>query len=357
LRERVQQLEAMLERQRGTAPSAGKLWPSPRNEVLAQDRAVEADNPNPQQVASGNPATMDRIEEPRQSLSPSTGNTSSHHMGACRKNSSSSPLTDSMSEGPSKHTVERLISASAQLMFDRSSGRVRFFGPVTAFHHYLEKGPEHNIYGRAREQRRRVESVLKNLLPETHDHLMDGFWTHYCPILQVVDKAVFLRDKELGEGQSYGGVLHICLLAIGFKYADMTRPDIQRLALPGRESILHKEAKYLMEFEMEEARVPSLYALLILSELEAGCGRDTAGWMYAGTYCSPVPPPLRVSAQRRYIAGMAFRLAFDLGLDLDCSALNLSSSERQARHHALQKCIAYDKSVNTHVTLGSSKGA
>jgi len=108
--------------------------------------------------------------------------------------------------------------------------------------------------------------------------------------MQVVDRAVFEEDMKIGgESLAYSGFLHICILAMGYKYADTTRPDIQRLSLGNKESTLHKEAKYLVEYEFEKpGGIPSVQALLILGQIETGCGRDAIGWMYAGMISSNV---------------------------------------------------------------------
>jgi hypothetical protein len=53
-------------------------------------------------------------------------------------------------------------------------------------------------------------------------------------------------------------------------------------------------------------------------------GRDNTGWMYAG---------------------MACRLAFDIGLHLDCRNMGLPESEVQIRDMTLWACVVYDKLV------------
>jgi len=72
---------------------------------------------------------------------------------------------------------------------------------------------------------------------------------------------------------------------MGYRYADTTRPDIRNLTLTNKESTLHREAKYLVEFEFENpGGIPCVQALLILGQLESGCGRDSVGWTYAGKF-------------------------------------------------------------------------
>jgi hypothetical protein len=101
--------------------------------------------------------------------------------------------------------------------------------------------------------------------------------------MHIVDKEAFYRNIENIGSQYYSGFLHICILAMGFRFADTTKPEIQQMTLSERESTLHREAKYLFDYELEKkGELAQLQALLILGDLECSLGRDNAGWMYAG---------------------------------------------------------------------------
>jgi hypothetical protein len=70
---------------------------------------------------------------------------------------------------------------------------------------------------------------------------------------------------------------------MGYRFADCSRPDMQRITVAPRESWLHREAKYMLDFELERpGGITSVVALLILGDLECGVGRDNLGWLYAG---------------------------------------------------------------------------
>lgn len=71
-------------------------------------------------------------------------------------------------------------------------------------------------------------------------------------------------------------------------------------------------AKTLLESELENPCLATIQALVILSAYEASCTRDTKGWLYSGE-----PKRSAISAFLLTWAGMAMRLAFDLGLHLD----------------------------------------
>lgn len=220
--------------------------------------------------------------------------------------------------------VSRLLSTRGHLSFDQLSGRLRYYGPTTNCHIYSELDIDDSKSARDNhEQARRAEKIIRTLPLETHDYLMGLFWTHYNGVLHVVHEEAFNEDRETGKTQFYSGFLHICILAMAYRFADKSRSDMQRIALPDRESTLHREAKYMLDLELERpGGIPSVAALLILGDSEVGVGRDNAGWMYSG---------------------MAMRLCFDLGLHLDSRQSGMSAREVDIRRMTLWACYIYDR--------------
>nr|POF04266.1 putative transcriptional regulatory protein [Quercus suber] len=152
---------------------------------------------------------------------------------------------------------------------------------------------------------------------------MHLFFQHYNSVLHVVHEEAFVTDKENGGTRFYSGFLHMCILTMGYRFADKSRPDIQRIALPDRDSTIHREAKYMLDLELERpGGIPSVGALLILGDSEVGVGRDNVGWMYAG---------------------MAIRLAYDVGLHLDNRQSGMSQLEVDIRNMTLWACVIYDR--------------
>lgn len=179
--------------------------------------------------------------------------------------------------------VSRLLSTRGHLSFDQLSGRLRYFGPTTNCHVHSELGVAVGSSQESLEQARRAEKTIRFLSMETHDYLMNLFWQNYNAVLHVLHQEAFQEDRESGRTQFYSGFLHVCVLAMGYRFADRTRPDMQKISLPGRESTLHREAKYMLDFELERpGGIPSVVALLLLGDLECGVGRDNLGWLYAG---------------------------------------------------------------------------
>jgi hypothetical protein len=121
------------------------------------------------------------------------------------------------------------------------------------------------------EQSRRAERIIRSLPIETYDYLMELFWQCYNPVIHVLHQEAFNEDREAGRSQFYSGFLHVCVLAMGFRFADKQRMDIQKIALPQMESTLHREAKYMLDHELERpGGIPSVVAMLLLGDLECG---------------------------------------------------------------------------------------
>jgi hypothetical protein len=86
----------------------------------------------------------------------------------------------------------------------------------------------------------------------------------------------------------------------------------------------------MMNDEHEKPRLTTVQALALMSVREAGCGREAKGWVYSG---------------------MSFRMACDLGLNLNEGALpgvkdsHLDEEEIDARRITFWGCFLFDKYV------------
>ena len=178
--------------------------------------------------------------------------------------------------------VHRLLSTKGNLSFDQLSGRLRFFGPTANSHVYAES-PDQLDSREPPEQVRRAERIIRSLSPPTYDYLMNHFFEYYNSIIPVIDRDAFEADRESQNPKFYSSFLHISILAMGYRGCDTDREDMKRISLGHRESTLHREAKYMLDIELERpGGIPSVQALLLLGDLECGVGRDNTGWMYAG---------------------------------------------------------------------------
>lgn len=180
--------------------------------------------------------------------------------------------------------VHMLLSTRGHLSFDQLSGRLRFFGPASNFHIYADNDNSIDIR-ESPEQVRRTERIIRSLTIETHDYLLELFWEHYNAVLHIVHREAFSEDMHNAHSKYYSGFLHICILAMGYRFADLEREDMKKITLGNRECTLQREAKYMLDMELERpGGIPSVQGFLLLGDLECGVGRDNTGWMYAGKY-------------------------------------------------------------------------
>ncbi|PWY84942.1 hypothetical protein BO70DRAFT_231181 [Aspergillus heteromorphus CBS 117.55] len=161
-------------------------------------------------------------------------------------------------------------------------------------------------------------------------HLMTMYFTWHYPFFTTLAKDLFYRDYVRGVPSQYCSTLLVnAMLALGCHFSDWegAREDPRNSATAGDH--FFKEAKRLF-FENDEhanAKLCTVQALALLSVREAGCGRETKGWVYSG---------------------MSFRMAFDLGLNFDSTSLgarNLSEDEVDARRITFWGCFLFDKYV------------
>lgn len=240
-------------------------------------------------------------------------------------------------------------------------GHSRYIGITTNYHIYS------NMYHAEKEETRRdrennaarTREVLANIPFEAHRHLINQFWSCYNTIIHIIHRRAFELDSGMmvggggssdgngngngsddnrepemipsagssntntGSGSYYSPFLHVCMLAIGYRYADRTRPDVQAFATPDGESLLHEEAKRLVDHELQmPGGIPSLQSLLLLGDLECGVGRYNTGWLYAG---------------------MACRLIFDLGLNRQISQAGQSRLDMEVKRTVLWGCVVLDR--------------
>ncbi|KAK0714382.1 fungal-specific transcription factor domain-containing protein [Apiosordaria backusii] len=219
--------------------------------------------------------------------------------------------------------VRRLLSARGSHSFDPSAGRVRFFGPTANSHVHGKSTCLFDTQGRP-DLARRAATLIEALGSSTMDYLTKCFWEHYYYSgSMVVDRVAFETGRIAQDAKFYSPFLHLTLLAIGYRFADRTRDDMKKLAVGSRESTLHREAKGLLEVEIDQGGgVPSVQGMLLLADLEFGVGRDSAGWMYLG---------------------IANRLAFDIGLHVNYSGADISEMEKRLRRQVMAGCIAFDR--------------
>jgi hypothetical protein len=216
--------------------------------------------------------------------------------------------------------LNRLLSKTGHLNID--AGRLRYFGPTTNLHIYDTSNQDLSL-PTLRKAEGEASTMIEQLSGETHAYLLKQYWDHYNPIIEVVPREPFMQGYRTDDTELYSTFLHLTVLALGVRFAPKERSDIMQLMVSPYESSFHRQSKQLVERELEKGgRLPSIQALLLLSDLECGCGRDMMGWMYAG---------------------MACRLFFDMGLNVDGLSLGLSRWDAEVRQKVSVACLLTDK--------------
>lgn len=171
-------------------------------------------------------------------------------------------------------------------------------------------------------------------------HLMTMYFTYHYPFFTTLSRDLFNKQFMEGKQDDDPARTEYCtsllvnvMLALGchFTTDPRARSDPSDPATAGNH--FFKEAKRLI-YENDEHETPNLatvQALALMSVREAGCGRESKGWLYSG---------------------MSFRMAMDLGLHLDPGTLTesdtLSEEVEDARRITFWGCFLFDKYVPYH---------
>ncbi|KAL9111020.1 MAG: hypothetical protein Q9227_004453 [Pyrenula ochraceoflavens] len=134
-------------------------------------------------------------------------------------------------------------------------------------------------------------------------HLINLYFCWHYAYFTTLSKDLFYRDFLMGRPSQYCSPLLVnVMLALGCHFTSWTaaRADPENSATAGDH--FFQEAKRLL-FDNDEhtnAKLCTVQALGLMSVREAGCGRENKGWVYSG---------------------MSFRMAVDLGLNVDAPVL------------------------------------
>ncbi|KKZ67927.1 hypothetical protein EMCG_06458 [[Emmonsia] crescens] len=175
-------------------------------------------------------------------------------------------------------------------------------------------------------------------------HLLTMYFTWHYAYFTTMSKKLFYRDFVKGRPTQYCSPLLVnAMLALGCHFSSWpaARRDPKDSATAGDH--FFKEAKRLIleNDEHEKAKLCTVQALALMSVREAGCAREGSGWVYSG---------------------MSFRMAYDLGLNVDGTGIashSLTEEEIDARRMTFWGCFLFDKCWSNYLgrqpqLLGSS---
>ncbi|KAF4966195.1 hypothetical protein FSARC_6079 [Fusarium sarcochroum] len=164
-------------------------------------------------------------------------------------------------------------------------------------------------------------------------HLINMYFNWHYPYFTTLSKTLFFQDFLRGKGGIGRGTVYCssllvhAMLALGCHFTSVAGA----YGTPGdsrtKGDHFFAEAKRLIveNDEYEKPRLVTVQALALMSVREAGCAREAKGWVYSG---------------------MSFRMAEDIGLNLDVGQLDkerMSDYEIDARRITFWGCYLFDK--------------
>ena len=163
-------------------------------------------------------------------------------------------------------------------------------------------------------------------------HLLNMYFTWHYTYFTTLSKALFWHDFLLGNSSKLSKrkteyctpLLVNAMLALGCHFTSwpQARADPKDSATAGDHFFREAKRLILENDEHEKPKLATVQALALMSVREAGCGREARGWVYSG---------------------MSFRMACDLGLNIDSGSADLDEAEVDARRITIWGCFLFDK--------------
>lgn len=202
---------------------------------------------------------------------------------------------------------------------------LRYFGPTSNLHLLSSiiwtRRPNSNIEfkGRAAVE---AAGLQYGVDPVKRDHLLNLYWTWHHPFYNITKKSLFLRDMELYDSGRASQAKYYSPVLLNAMLACASLLDDNYSEADG----FHLKTRILIDIEVEDPRMTTIQAGAILANFEGVCDRDTRGWTYAG---------------------MAIRMALEMGYHLDCSSWvekNLMSQEEaDMRKTTFWGCFVFER--------------
>jgi hypothetical protein len=160
-------------------------------------------------------------------------------------------------------------------------------------------------------------------------HFMNMYFCWHYAFFTTLSKELFYRDFLAGTPSQYCSSLLVnVMLALGchFSLKPEARADPDDAGTMGDHYFAEAKRLLYEDDEFANAKICTVQALALMSVREAGCGHESKGWVYSG---------------------MSFRMACDLGLNVDAAPINESSrltdEDIDARRITFWGCFLFDK--------------
>ncbi|KAK3390441.1 fungal-specific transcription factor domain-containing protein [Podospora didyma] len=247
------------------------------------------------------------------------------------------PIDDDFAANPSVEGERELARKMGELRLE--NGSVRFIGGTS---HLIYLGDPTNVPDEPESDNYPLnEEPITSWSEVTKDtqlviHLINMYFNWHYPYFTTLSKSLFYRDffrgKPLGQPRSTvycSSLLVNAMLALGCHFTSVSGAFAHAGDSRTKGDHFFAEAKKLIieNDEYEKPRLTTVQALALMSVREAGCGREAKGWVYSG---------------------MSFRMAQDIGLNLDIGGLakekdSLNEQEIDARRITFWGCFLFDK--------------
>ncbi|KAI9148115.1 Nitrogen assimilation transcription factor nirA [Paramyrothecium foliicola] len=211
----------------------------------------------------------------------------------------SASLNDEQRENISENELAEMLGS---FNLD-DGGELRYFGACSNFHLVQHKNAFKDASSStARQEGNEAANRAFGPLDMPRDlrnHLLDLFWSWQNSWQYVVARDIFLADLDANKSTRFcSPLLLAAIYAIASRYSDRpeVRTDTDDPETAG--AMYAARAKVMLQHEWQAPTVSTVQATALLALYSAGVNQESLGWMYSG---------------------IAVRLAFTLGLHLDCS--------------------------------------
>lgn len=220
------------------------------------------------------------------------------------------------------------------------NGSTRFIGGTSHLIHWDIHGTPNPEYENRNANAADVDPITSwsdvTKDPDVVKHLLNMYFNWHYPYFTTLSRSLFYSDFLKGKSNISPNKTAYCspllinaMLALGCHFTDSDCAYATASDSWTKGDHFFAEAKRLIvdHDEYEKPRLTTVQALALMSVREAGCGREAKGWVYSG---------------------MSFRMAQDLGLNLDIGGVkgdneNLDEREIDARRVTFWGCFLFDK--------------
>ncbi|KIX92443.1 uncharacterized protein Z520_11918, partial [Fonsecaea multimorphosa CBS 102226] len=227
--------------------------------------------------------------------------------------------------------VDELTETTGQLDV-AEDGHLRFFGAPSYFN--LLRSAPYMTTGSIRQDdldlTMQPNTIDIDLSHELQIHLLDLYWKWQNSWQYLIHRGAFCRAFECGLYNEYCTPLLLrCVLALASRYCDHPGPRLDPSDANTAGDLLVAQAKDILSIEIEHPSTSTVAALAVLALREMSVNKETLGWIYIG---------------------MAVRVAYNLGLNLDCQNWvqqnKITEEQSEIRKITWWGCYLLDKLFN-----------